>query len=384
MSFDDRGNTPLAGRLPLDLLVVSLVSLGVVRLAAAGDEGGLIRLLLGGAFVTFCPGYALVSALFPQRTSRIPDRLSTIGFRREPPVDFSGLERIVSAIAVSVILVPSVGVLLHYTQWGIRPTTMVPAVAVATIGLSALAVIRRLQLPPDERFAVASLGLPRRLTDWVREPDRPVTTALNAFVVVGLVVAVAGIGIAAATSTNGERYTELSVLGDDPDTGAAIAEGYPRELAPGEEATVRVRIGNREAGARTYTVVAQLQRLDDTDGERRVVERSELDRFDAQLQRGESVERTRTVEPTMEGDGLRIAFLLYADAPPTYPTVGNAYRSVHLWIDVGDASVTGTDGAGAGETATNGTDTNGTATNETEINETGRLRSPSGIFQSNR
>ncbi|WP_123621883.1 DUF1616 domain-containing protein [Halorubrum sp. CSM-61] len=345
MSFDDRGTTSLAGRLPLDLLVVSLVSIGVVVLAA-GDGGGIVRMALGGAFVAFCPGYALISALFPQRTSRIPERLSTLGFRREEPAAFSALERVVSAIAVSVVFVPFVGFLLHYTQWGIRPATMVPGIAVATVGLAALAAIRRLRVPPDQRFAVASLAVPRRLNAWVREPDRPVYTALNVFLVVGLVVAVAGIGIAAATSTNGERYTELSVLGTDPDGGAAVADEYPRELAPGEEATVRVGIANREAGARSYAVVAQLQRLDDGDGETRVVERSELDRFDARLQRGESTELSRTVEPGMEGEGLRIAFLLYVDEPPTYPTVENAYRSVHIWVDVGDASATGANETG--------------------------------------
>ncbi|WP_144920683.1 DUF1616 domain-containing protein [Halorubrum salsamenti] len=341
MSFDDRGNAPLAGRLPLDLLLVSLVSVGVVALAAAGSGGGVVRQALGGAFVVFCPGYALVSALLPQRTSSVPERLSTLGFRRGETLSLSGLERVVSSIAVSVILVPCVGFLLHYTQWGIRPETMVPGVAAATVALSVLAAIRRLRLPPDERFAVASLALPTRLNDWVREPNRPVYTALNVFLVVGLVVAVAGIGLAAATATNGERYTELYVLGDDPDTGAAIADEYPQGLDSGEEASIRVGIENREATAQTYTVVAQLQRLSDGGGEDRVVERSEIDRFDAQLRPGESVERTRTFEPTMEGDGLRIAFLLYVDAPPTSPASENAYRSVHVWVDVGDASATG-------------------------------------------
>ncbi len=341
MSLDNRGTTPLAGRIPLDLLVVTIVSFGVVTLAAAGTGAGLVRMGLGGAFVVFCPGYALVSALLPQRTSRIPVRLSPIGFRRDEPAPFSALERVVSSVAVSVVLVPFVGFLLHYTQWGIRPATMVPGIAAATVALCVLAAVRRFQIPPAERFAVASLAVPRRLTDWVHEPDRPVTTALNVFLVVGLVVAVAGVGIAAATSTNGEQYTELSVLGNDPDTGAAVADEYPRALAPGEEATVRVGVENREAGARAYTVVTQLQRLDDAGEQTRVVERSELDRFELRLEPGESAERERTVEPQMEGEGLRIAYLLYVDEPPTYPTAENAYRSVHVWVDVGEPGATG-------------------------------------------
>jgi uncharacterized membrane protein len=52
------------------------------------------------------------------------------------------------------------------------------------------------------------------------------------------------------------------------------------------------------------------------------------------------------MEPTIEGKRLRIAFLLYADEPPTYPTAENAYRSVHLWVDVGDPSATGSNATG--------------------------------------
>lgn len=343
MSFDDRGETPLAGRVPLDLLVVTLVSLAVVALAFTTEGGGIVRMLLGGAFIVFCPGYALVSVLLPQRTSRIPERLSTISFRREESVALSGLERVVSSLALSVVLVPLVGFVLHYTPLGIRPPTVTLGVGAATLALSAIAAVRRLRLPADERFTVAAFALPERLDDWVRKPDRPFHTALNAFVVVGLVVAVAGVGIAAATSTNGERYTELYVLGDDPDTGAGVADEYPQRLEFGEETTVRVGIGNRESGTRTYAVVAQLQRLDDGSEVERVVERSEIDRFNERLEPGESVERRRTVEPTMSGEGLRVVYLLYVDTPPADPTVESAYRSVHVWVDVGETDAAASD-----------------------------------------
>lgn len=341
MSFDDRGEPSLAGRLPLDLLVVTLVSIAAVALAFA-PVGGMAQMLLGGAFIIFCPGYALVSVLLPQRTSHIPDSLSTLSYRRSDPVQISSLERVVWSLAVSVILVPFVGFFLHYTQWGIQPPAMILGVGVLTVALAAIAVVRRLQIPADKRFAVASLALPQRLDGWMREPNNPAQTALNVFLVVGLVVAVAGVGIAAATSTNGERYTELYVLGDDPDTGAGVADEYPQQLAFGEETTIRAGIENRESATQAYTVVAQLQRLDDSGGAEQVVERSEIDRFNVQLEPGESMEQQRTIEPRMAGEGLRVVYLLYIDTPPANPTVDNAYRSVHVWVDVGE---TGTEAA---------------------------------------
>ncbi len=339
MSLDTRGDPSPADRLPLDLLVVTFVSLATLVLAAFWTGGGVVRTGFGVVFVVFCPGYALVSVLFPGRTSHVPNRLSSIRERRMSPVVISGLERVVASIAASVVLVPLVGFFAHYTRWGVRPTAMLLAVAGLTVALSAVAAVRRLRLLPDDRFGVASLALPQRLAAWVREPDRPAQTALNVFLVVGLVGAIAGIGLAAATATSGERYTEFYLLGDDPDTGNGVADEYPERLTIDGGAEVRVGIENREADAQSYTVVAQLQRLDD-DGER-IVERVEIDRFTARLEPGESIEQRRAIAPEMDGEELRLVYLLYIDAPPTDPNAENAYRSVHVWVDGAETDAAG-------------------------------------------
>lgn len=36
----------------------------------------------------------------------------------------------------------------------------------------------------------------------------------------------------------------------------------------------------------------------------------------------------------MEGERLRLAFLLYQNEPPAQPTVDNVYRELHLWVNV--------------------------------------------------
>jgi len=36
----------------------------------------------------------------------------------------------------------------------------------------------------------------------------------------------------------------------------------------------------------------------------------------------------------MTGENLRVQYLLYRGDPPAEPTQENAYRSLHLWVDV--------------------------------------------------
>lgn len=60
----------------------------------------------------------------------------------------------------------------------------------------------------------------------------------------------------------------------------------------------------------------------------------ELDRFQLRLEHNETRHVDYTVVPTTTGTRLQLAFLLYRDAPPPSPTVENAYRETHLWVDV--------------------------------------------------
>jgi hypothetical protein len=36
----------------------------------------------------------------------------------------------------------------------------------------------------------------------------------------------------------------------------------------------------------------------------------------------------------MTGERLRLTYLLYRGAPPQTPTTDNAYRELHLWVNV--------------------------------------------------
>ena len=138
----------------------------------------------------------------------------------------------------------------------------------------------------------------------------------------------------------GERFTEFYVLSTN-ETGAPIADDYPRNFTAGEREPLLVGVENHEDRRTGYTVVVELQRLAERGNETRVIRQRELDRFSLTLAPGESVRHNRSVEPTMTGRDLRLTFLLYRGTPPREPTVGNAYREVHLWIDVTESRSAG-------------------------------------------
>ena len=95
-----------------------------------------------------------------------------------------------------------------------------------------------------------------------------------------------------------------------------------------------VGVGNQEHEPVAYTVVVELQDVRVADNTSTVAGETELDRFGLRLAHNETRQLDYTVEPTMTGTRLRLAFLLYRGGPPADPTVANAYREVHLWVNV--------------------------------------------------
>jgi uncharacterized membrane protein len=97
---------------------------------------------------------------------------------------------------------------------------------------------------------------------------------------------------------------------------------------------VVVGIENNEHESVAYAVVMTLQRTKSVDGEDRIVESRKLDQFRAELADNEAWRQSRDVTPTMAGDGLRLAFLLYPGDLPSNPTLENAYRTTYLRVNV--------------------------------------------------
>ena len=77
----------------LSLILIVIISLTSLKTA---------RIILGLPFILFFPGYTLISALFPKRTS------------------LGSIERVALSFGLSIAVVPLIGLILNYTPWGIR------------------------------------------------------------------------------------------------------------------------------------------------------------------------------------------------------------------------------------------------------------------------
>jgi len=335
---------------PFDLLLIA--ALGGWTAAAAPAPGlvaAVVAAVLGLLGVLFAPGYALAAALFPRERD---GGFTGLGSRAGDPGTVTAVERLVLAVGLSVCLVPLLGIGLNYAPSGVPRAVLLATVGYATVALSLIAVVRRAQVPPEERFnprllvpvAAAANRLGARAA---RGPTVRAESVLSALVVVGLVVAASGIGAAVIGGGDGERFTEFYLVTEDPETGEYVAGDYPDEIRQGSSGTVHVGITNQEGERTDYTVVVLLQRID----EGGVAEQRTLDRFPATVPAGETRRESHRITPELAGEDLRLTYLLYDGAPPDdeRPAADNAYRSVHVWIDVPPADGDGTgDGTGDG------------------------------------
>lgn len=319
-----------------DLAVVVLLSVVTVGLGELGlDDGlvGFLRVLIGSLFVFVLPGYALTAALFPLTRG--------VAWTEEEPrrgaVAPTAVERAVLSVGLSLLAVPLTALFWNFTPWGIWTRQVLVGIAAVAVVAALVAAVRRFRAPAHARFRIRYGERLWRLKRAVigggfgRHGRGNLPTLV---LTVMVVLAVTGLGVALATTEPGERYTEFYLLRSN-ESGALVADGFPTEVTRGTDVTLHLGIVNRERRAVNYTVVVELQRVSFPDrGAGAVTEQRELALYSVSLASGESYQRSHDIRPVLTGRNLRLAFLLYRGAPPSDPTTENAYREVHLWLDV--------------------------------------------------
>ena len=322
-------------RFPRDLAIaVGVVLATALAALVPGPVGTAVQLLFGVPFVLFVPGYVLIAAIFPERRSEAPENLD----RDDEPLDDrvfarvrGGLapgERAVFAIWSSVAVVPLLGLLVNFLPWAIAPATMGVAIAAFVVPTAGIAAVRRWSVPTGERFRIEfdgsdrDFGLPASRTEL----------ALDVVLALAVLVAVASVSYAVLVPDQRQSFTEFYLLSEN-ETGALIANDYPREFRPGQTRPLTVGIENHEGEPMNYTVVVVLQRVDDNETPT-VAESNQLATFRTYVEAGGAVTRRHTIAPEMRGRGLRLQYLLYRGPPPADPNPANAYRKAHIWIDV--------------------------------------------------
>jgi uncharacterized membrane protein len=354
-------------RLPADLAATTLLTLVtlVTVLVPVINETPL-RVLFGLGFVLFLPGYAFIAALFPEAgespaaaEADDPDAAPSDSDGKPAPVPgtdaaaaaetdsspaapgptsadragIDGIERVALSFGLSIAVVPLIGLVLNFTPWGIRLVPVVTAVAGFTLGCVAVAARRRWALSPDDRFAVPYREWLAAAEGELFDPDGRTDAALNVVLAVSVLLAVGSVGYAVAVPPQGEQFSEFYLLTETPE-GELVADDYPETMAVDETAELIVGIGNNEYEPTEYHVVVQLQEVETANNSTTVLERTEIDRFEATVEHNETHHERHTLRPTRSGEDLRVQYLLYRDSVPEGPTGGNAYRDLHLWIDV--------------------------------------------------
>lgn len=315
-------------------------------------DGTPIQPVVGLLFVLFAPGYALVAALFPAGghsplEARHGDGSSAAHATHDHGewalnrgIDW--IERGALGFVLSLAVIPLHVLLVTLSPLAFGTTTVFAVITVWTIGMTVIAVSRRLSLPTDQRYGMTAAEFARRARQSLIGDGSRATILLNVVLVLAVVFALGSLSFALIDQPDAETYTDMALLTESVD-GELTAADYPDSLAPSEEEQLFVRLENRERETTDYEVVVQLQDVEDTEDGAVVTDRTDVDRFSATLDHGESeiFERTMTIPSSPTGDELRLLVLLYEDGVPDDPTQESAYRTLHIWVDVGATRTVG-------------------------------------------
>lgn len=149
----------------------------------------------------------------------------------------------------------------------------------------------------------------------------------------GLLLTMSTVAYAVGMVTQGEQYTEFYLLTEN-ESGDITARNYPTEFRRGESKHLVVGIHNHEHQTANYTVVAMIQRVSDGNSSTTVRNQEDQGRFSVTITHNETRYRRMQIKPRLTGDRLRLVFLLYRGTLPDDPTVANAYRTLHLRVNV--------------------------------------------------
>jgi uncharacterized membrane protein len=312
-----RGNGLLALALLGDV-VVAFAWLGLAAAATLLPAGSPVRVFAALTTLLVLPGYALTTALFPAA-----GRHGETG-----RASLSGVERAALSLGLSLPALVLFGLVTETAAgtYDLRPLLLVLTGFLFVV--FAVGVVRRRRTPAEERYEgplAAWSGTGRSGPGTADGFD----LALNVGLVIFVVLSMSMLAVALVAPQDGTHYTEASLLAEQP-SGEWAAKNYPTELQAGETAPMMVVVSNEEGTTVEYTVVVELQRIEDGT----VTADAELQRFSRRLSPGETWREAHEVTPEMTGDRLRLAYLVYRGTPPTDPSVDSAYRNVSVRVDI--------------------------------------------------
>lgn len=321
-----------------DLLLVDLIAVGACLVLLVPELATTaFRPVFGLLLVLFLPGWMATLAAFPRTSSTTKPRGHETGgsggfvtMRGEQSITL--FERGILAIIATIALDILAGVVLSVTAVGVHPQTLAVVLAAVTLWSSLVVIVRRSKLPTEQRFVFRPAAGVGRAKQFLR-PTGMGRAVMNLVLIASLLVASGTVAYAFVHPNRPGPYTEFYLLSTN-ERGQYVMGEYPTEFTAGEAKPVYIGLGNHEHQTEAYTVIVELERGDRSAASNQVRERQELARFQLTLEDGASAKQKVSISPIMAGDSLQLIYLLYKSPPPANPTNGNAYRALHMTINV--------------------------------------------------
>lgn len=314
-----------ARRVPVDAILV-LGFLPIANLVLGASVGRLPRLLVGLPLLFVLPGYAISTVLFPRRAPPGSGSIATRVADRRGALSPGG--RAALSFGTSLSLLAPLGLGLAASGLGLSLGSVFGALSLVVVVGAIGGAVRRARVPDAERFTLPFGAWADAITD--ASPGR---LAVDLVLVVAVVLALSTLGAALFGATTAEAGTQLALLSAD-ETGEPVAADPPEAVVRGQPIPLVVGVTNNEGREHTYTVVAELERVREREGDPTVVQSRELRQFVIPVAANETVREPHTIAPPLAGEDLRLTYHLYIGPAPDDPSRENAYRTVHVWIDV--------------------------------------------------
>lgn len=303
--------------IPKDLIVIAVwMLLAVLSIYVPFINETFIRVIFTVPVILFIPGYVLIAALFPEKTS------------------IDGIERFALSVGLSIAVVPLIGLVLNYTPFGIRLNPIVISLVLFTLIMMIITLYRRARLSDEEKFAVPfEMVKPALKEELFPKGQGKFDKALSIILIAAVIVAAVTTVFVIAFPKDGEKFTEFYILGEDK-----MADDYPEKFPVNSQQFVW--IGNHEYRDVTYTVETLLLNAEwDSATNSSVIHASmPLDRFEVSV-----LDNTTYLEKyyfSVPYTGYnRLEFLLYNETVPSASAsaeekIESSYRDLHLWIKV--------------------------------------------------
>ena len=249
-----------------------------------------LKAILGIVFISFLPGYAFISYLFPKK--------STINLS----------ERLLLSFATSIALVTLLGFILNYTPFGIHLEIMAVIMTLFIILFAILTYFKRKHVDKSKAFSPVFIPKIENIKKII-ERENKIDKGLSIILIILIILTISMTTYAIVKPKPIENFSEFYILGSNG------MNNYPTTLNSGQNASLTAVIVNHENEPKSYRMVLNLNGT--KIGEKYIT-----------LENGQRLDIPIIFTAGNPGKS-EFELLLYKQ-----PDLQNIYLSLHFWITI--------------------------------------------------